>query len=31
MICKDLKLKDRFDYQQNGYSLTESIYPRKLK
>ena len=29
MICKDLKLKDRFDYQQNGYSLTESIYPEK--
>lgn len=29
MICKDLKLKDRFDYQQNGYSLTESIYPDK--
>ena len=27
MICKDLKLKNKFDYQQNGYSITESIYP----
>ena len=29
-MCKDLKLKDRFDYQQNGYSLTESIYQKRM-
>ncbi len=29
MICKDLKIKDYFNYKKNGFSITESIYPKK--
>lgn len=29
MLCNDLNIKNNFNYQNNGYAITESLYPEK--
>ncbi len=29
MICKDLNIKESFNYKYEGYAITESLYPNK--
>jgi len=29
MVCRDLNIKDSFNYKYEGYAITESIFPNK--